>query len=227
LLDQPNDAVSLGRILLPILESGALLVHPDTFPRAASLLKATAPAGGSSAQIEAAIANAINLAEKNEVGEYTKNVLLGCLGESDISDPGLAQRREGLGGSPPEIPPPLSILSETSPWSSIDQLKKQGVPLTESVESGARNLDAVLKEFQRGAATSPDTTARLIEAFMTADAAFADAQSVPPELERLLVNAAARLAYASATTPDSPHGMVVLKVLNDGAAHPDAGSFLE
>jgi hypothetical protein len=228
LMERPTDAASLGRILLPVLESGALLAHPDTFSRAATLLKAVAQADTvSSAEIEAAVEKAIDLADANGRTEHVKDVLVGCLGDSGIGNVGLARRRERLGETPPEIPPPTAILTEWTAWSLVDDLKKKGVALTEEVESAARALDAVLNEAQNGSRRTPETIGRLITAFMTASEAFGEAESMPSRLQLLLVSAAASLAYANATTPDSPHGTAVLMVLTDAAEDPDAGSFQE
>jgi hypothetical protein len=65
-----------------------------------------------------------------------------------------------------------------------------------------------------------------VKAFRKANEVFTSEDSVPSELRYLLVDAATRLARAKETSPDSPHGMLVLEVLNDAAEDPDAGSFL-
>jgi hypothetical protein len=225
LIDQPSDPAGLGRILFAGLESGAMLAHPDTFPRAAALLVAVVKSGGApAAQIEAAVRNAIELAGRSGAGDYVKSVLVGCLGNSEVSDSELARRREGLGDSAPEIPTPLSIQSDSTPWSVVDHLQTQGIGLSDEVESTARTLACAINEAQSGSAT-PDAVDGLITAFMAATEVFAEAQALHPRLELLLVSAAARLAHVATARPDSPHGTRVLRVLNDAAEHPDAGLF--
>lgn len=225
LLDQPNDAAGLGRILFAALESGALLVHPDTFPRAATLLAAVVHDGGElSVRAEDAVRNAIDLANTNGASDHLKDVLIGCLNAADVKDVELARRRADLGDSVPDIPPPLSVYGESTAWSMVDDIQRPGVKFAEEVEEAARKLDSALTEAQNSKAAG-DVVDRIIAAFMHASDTFANAEP-HPWLELLLVRAAATLAHFDAIQPDSPQGKQVLQVLRDAADHADAGSFV-
>ncbi|OAT67099.1 hypothetical protein AWB85_13060 [Mycobacteroides immunogenum] len=226
LLDQPSDATALGRILFAALESGALLAHPDTFPHAATLLAALVhDGGGLSVRIEGAVRNAIALADTNGASDHLKNVLVGCLKDTDINDAELVRRRENLGDSVPDIPPPLSVYGESTAWSMVDDFQRYGVKLAQEVEKAARELDSALAEVQNGGKAATEAVDRLLAAFIHASEAFANAET-HPWLELLLVRAAARLAYVVAILPDSPEGNQVLQVLRDAADQADAGSFI-
>lgn len=225
LLDQPNDAAALGRILSAALESGALLVHPDTFPRAATLLAAVVRDGGElSVRAEGAVRNAIDMADTNGASDHLKNVLIGCLRATDINDADLAQRRADLGDSVPDIPPPLSVYAESTAWSMVDDIQRDGVKLADQVEEAARELDSAFTEAQNGKAVG-DVADRLIAAFMHASETFTNGEA-HPWLELLLVRAAATLAHVDAIQPDSPQGKQVLQILRDAADHADAGAFV-
>jgi hypothetical protein len=225
LLDQPSDAAALGRILFAALESGALLAHPDTFPRAARLLAAVVHEGGEpSARIEYAVRDAIDLANANGASDHLKDVLVGCLKDTDVNDAELARRRANLGDSVPDIPPPLSVYAESTAWSMVDDIQEQGVKLAEEVEKAARALDSALTEVQNDKAPE-GAVDRLVAAFMHANETISNAE-VHPWLELLLVRAAARLARTNAILPDSRQGKQVLQVLKDAADHVDAGTIV-
>jgi hypothetical protein len=227
ILTPAGDPVALGRVLLPALESGALLAHPDTLPQAARVLKALVEKGSVPAEmLEAAVARAIRLADRNGMREVVKDILVGCLEAGTIKDRELATRREALGQSPPDIPEPMTMTTWTRPWSLVDDLLAQGITLDAEVESAARDLRAVLDEAQNGHEAPPETTTRLAEAFRRADDAFSAPHSLPVALQLLLVDAAAKLAGEAETAPGSTLGLRVLTVLSTAADSPDAGAFL-
>jgi len=226
-LTPQGEGSALGHVLLEALGSGALLAHPDTFPRAARLLKALVEDSSvARQQLETAVARAVALADRNGMRDVVKDVLIGCLQAGKIDDPELAGRREAMGGSPPEIPEPMTVTSWTRPWTEVDELLDRGISLDPEMELAARNLRAMLDEIGNRREASPETPTRLAVAFHRADAAFVPAESLPVELSILLLTAAAKLAGEAVTAPDSPLGFRVLEMLIDAAENPDAGSFV-
>lgn len=223
-----SERAALGHILLPALESGALLAHPDTFRQAAQLLKALVEEHFVPVQqLESAVARAIDLADRDGMREVVEDVLVGCLEAGTISDPALATRREALGDRPPDIPEPMIVTTRSRSWSTVDELVDRGIALDREAESAARDLRAVLDEARNGREATPETPARLAEAFQKAYQAFSAADPLPVELRLQLVDAAANLAGEAVTTPESALGSRVLDVLTVAANSPEAGSFLE
>lgn len=227
LMQKPEHPAKLCRALLPAFESGTLLAHPDTFSQAATLLKAVAQEGTvPHQQLEAAVSKAINLVDQNGRSEHVKDVLVGCLDGDTISDDAIAAHRERLGETPPDIPPPRSVIAEAQPWSPIDQLREQGITLSPNVEDAARNLQKLLNESRDDKSATSDTITELSDAFTNANDVFASAGPVPTSLHYLVVDAASRLARAKAISPDSSHAPLVLRVLTEAADSPDSGEFL-
>lgn len=227
LMQEPKHPAKLGRVLLPALESGTLLAHPDTVSQAAALLKALAQEGTvPHQQLEAAVRNAINLVDQNGRSEHIKDLLIGCLDGDAITDGAIAAHRERLGDAPPDIPPPQLVIAEARPWSQIDHVLEQGVTLSPEIEEAARKLNKLLNETRDDKSVESQAIARLSDAFVDTSDVFASADTIPVQLHYLLVDVASRLARAEATSPGSSHAPLVLSVLTEAAASPDAGRFL-
>ncbi len=224
-----GDAVALGRALLPVLESGALLAHPDTHSSAAGLLAALAkhePALAST--LEAAVQAAHGVADANGLSQRIKDALIGCLRPDAIASLTLAARLEELGpDGPPEVQPRPRMTTTSTPWSVFEALAEQGVTLEASVESAGRALNEELRLLGAGGDSRPEAERRLPELFAEADAAFATSASLPTGLQQLLVDAAAALARDRRVLPGTSLGNRVLELLTMAADSPDAGSFLE
>jgi hypothetical protein len=224
-----DDAVRLGRVLLPVLESGALLAHPDTHSSAAGLLAALAkhePAVAST--LEAAVQAAHGVADANGLFQRIKDALIGCLRPDAIASPTLTARLEELGpDGPPEVLPRMQVTTTSTPWSVFEELAEQGVTLEASIESAGRALHEELRLLGGGGDSRPEAERRLPELFAEADAAFATSASLPTGLQQLLVDAAAALARDRRVLPGTPLGNRVLELLTMAADSPDAGSFLE
>jgi hypothetical protein len=229
LMTPAGDAAALGRVLLPTLESGALLAHPETHSSAACLLAALAENEPALAgRLEAAVLQARALADANGGSEQMKDALIGCLCPDGIASAALAARLDELGpDGPPEIVPWTAFTMTSEPWSIVDELSKEGVELEAPVEAAARSLSEELSLVTSGSDKRPEAERRLLALFTEADAAFGAVATPPPRLARLLVEAAAVLARDQRVLPDTPLGNRVLALLRGAAGGPDAGSFLQ
>ena len=227
LMRNPKQPAKLCRALFPAFESGTLLAHPDTFSFAATLLKAAADEGVlPHPQLEAAVGQALVLADQNGRSDYVKDVLVGCLDREAIADESLASHRDRLGDAAPDIPEPPSMIANSIPWSPIDDLLESGVVLEPEVESAARDLHKFLNELNNNKPVESHAAGQLADLFALAHEVFAATDSTPGRLQYLLVDAASRLARAKVISPENPHGPLVVKVLVEAAGSEEARSFL-
>ncbi len=227
LMEKPKRPAALCHKLFPAFMSGTLLAHPDTFSQAAILLKAAAMQGILPNQaLEAAVAQALDLVDRNGRGDYVKDVLVWCLDREAIADESIAARRAAIGDDVPEIPAPLAIDAEWSEYSTVDHVLETGVLLEPELEVAARDLDRALVAVQNDTASDPHTIRQLADAFVVANDVFAKAPSTPSRLRFLVVDAAARLASVPDITPEHSCGPVVIQVLLDGSGSNDAGHIM-
>jgi hypothetical protein len=224
-----GDAVALGRVFLPLLESGTVLSHPETHAAAADLLAALAENEPALAgRLEAAVLQAHALADVNGGSQRVKDALLGCLRREAITSPALIARLDELGPEgPPGVVPWMDVTATFEPWSLVEDLSKRGIELEAPVEAAAGALSEELGLVRSGSDKRPESERRLLELFLEADATFGSAASVPADLERLLVDSAAALAHDRRVRPGTPVGERVLALLTASATRSDAGSFLQ
>ncbi|MFI5937857.1 hypothetical protein [Actinoplanes sp. NPDC051494] len=224
----PNDSTAnLARALLPALDSGALLVHPDTHTTAAALLGALAEHDLALAdRLETAVLKAHALADANELPQQVKDALIGCLRPNLITSASLTARLAELGPDGPPSPAPRPRLTATlGTWSISDRLAERGTAL----ESEATAAAVTALEETLNAATStnplerPAAAAQLPRLFTDADTQLATVTPLPDELSLLLVRAAQTLAYDPQILPDTEIGQRVLAVLSAAATSPHAG----
>ncbi|HEX5406371.1 MAG TPA: hypothetical protein VFX16_29200 [Pseudonocardiaceae bacterium] len=226
LMTPAGDAIALGRVLLPALESGALLGHPQTHHPAAGLLAALAEhepilAG----RLEAAVLHAHVLIDANGGSQRTKDALTGCLRADAITSPALKARLDELGpDGPPKPIPQMPITSMWEPRTSIDRLRDQGIELQPPIEAAALALSEELAITANGADTRPEAQRQLPTLFTKADRAFSASKPMPPSLDLLLVRAAEALAYDQRVLPGTPLGDRILNVLMTAANSPNAGT---
>lgn len=227
LMQHPSDPGRLFRVLLPAFASGTLLSHPYTYTQAAALLKATAAQRMvPHKELEAAVTKAIELLKTNDRGDHIKDVLVGCLDSTAITDDGLVARLDGLGDDVPDIPSPPSELAEVRAWSTVDHvLEEEGVTLSAEVEEAARTLDEALNDIGGDRTGSVDLVSRLAGAFVDAHAVFASAKPIHGRLEYLLLDGAIRLARDPEITPQHYVAPLVLQVLEAKADDNDVGKF--
>lgn len=232
LMASPTKPAALGRALLDALDSGALLGHPETHSAAAGLLAALAGEGvddpAAAARLEAAVLRAHSLIEANGGDPRRKDALLGCLRPGAITSPELVGRLSELGAEgPPEVRPRLRVEASVTPWSMVDALADEGVVLPPSVDSAARALSDEMDAVRNGRDEQPEEQRRLPEAFVAADAAFAECPTLHPRLALLLVDAAATLARDKRVGPRTAVGGRIAAVLLDAASIDHAGRLLE
>ncbi|OMQ28569.1 hypothetical protein BK799_29590 [Rhodococcus sp. D-1] len=226
LLTSDDNAVNLGRVLLPALQSGALLAHPDTHHAAATLLGAVAMSEPTlTSQLEQAVLNAYALADLNHVHSRVKDALIGCLDAGAITSALLKARLEELGpdGLPEILSPYPTITAATRAWSPFDEMPAQGIQLRREVESAGRDLDAEVQRVNNGVDARPEAERLLPELFATADAVFTAYQELPPILERLMADAASALARDPRVKPGTSLGDRVLTVLISAKNSSDTG----
>lgn len=218
-------STELGRVLLPVLESGALLAHSQTRPAAARLVaELSEHEPGLAARLEAAVLQAHALIDANGGPQWTKDTLIGCLRAEAITSTALTDRLAELGpDGPPDIPQKHTTAG-VMPWSPVDELIKQQEP---PVAAAAAALSDELKLITSGTDDRPESERRLHELFTDADAAFAPSASLPQGLQRLLVDAAAVLARDPRVLPDTPLGTRILALLTAAATSTDEGKFHE
>ncbi|WP_214514648.1 hypothetical protein, partial [Rhodococcus sp. WY5] len=214
--DHTLSALDLSRVLLPALESGALLAHPGTHGAAAALLDAVAASEPTLAgQLEHAVLNAHALADANHVHPRVKDALIVCLNPESITSPVLKARLEVLAtDAPPMIlSPHPTAMATAREWSPFDAMSVQGIQLDKEAETALRALDEEVTRVSVGADPKPQNEFRLPELFETADPIFAACEQLPQALEKLLVEAAALLARDERVNPGTPLGNRVLAVL--------------
>lgn len=228
LIERADDRLSLGRALLPALESGALLAHPDTHPSAAGLLSTLAEHEPAlAAQLEAAVLRAHELIDKNDGLRQTKDALIGCLRPGSISSSSLSARLDEFGPDGPPTPSPrVQVTATVTPWSMFDEMAEQGVDLDASVEAAARALHDEIQHVRNRTDQSPNTETRLPDLFADADVAFASQESLPSRLRYLLVEAAALLARDPRVLPATRVGERVLAILTAAAHSNEAGKLI-
>jgi hypothetical protein len=140
IMTSTDDAVALGKNLLPAIESGALLVHPQSHAAAAGLLRALADSEPTLAgRLEQAVLRAHAIGDANGVSERVKDALIGCLQRDSIASPGLRSRLDELGPDAiPDVEPFMRVTSWSRPWSLVDSLAADGDELDPKVASAAQ-----------------------------------------------------------------------------------------
>ncbi|MGC4862883.1 hypothetical protein ACLQ23_26860 [Micromonospora sp. DT41] len=227
LMPVTDSAADLARALLPALDSGALLAHPDTHAAAAKLLSALAHDDPTLAgRLETAVLNAYTLADTNACPYQVKDALIGCLRPELITSATLIARLTELGpDGPPTAAPPPRPTATFGTWSIIDRLGDRGVTLASAAAAAAvrvldETLDTALGANQQDRAAAVLQLPRL---FIDADTELTAVQPLPAELRLLLVRAAQTLAYNSQVQPTTTIGQRVLAILTDAATSPEAG----
>jgi hypothetical protein len=225
-----EDKSALGRALLPVLASGALLAHPATHENAALLLAALAAADPPipPAELEAAVAAAGKIAMAEGMSTRVIDELLGCLRPDTVTSAVLVSRLDEL--APAGGPPPLSAAAPppdtASRWSAVDDWKEQGLQLAPDLEAVVRRLHSEYALAAEGRDERPEPDRQLPDAFLSADASLADQPNLNKRLRMLLVQAAAVLAWDTRVLPGTPLGERVIQTLLDASGSEDAGDFL-
>lgn len=231
LLGGGEDKEALGRALLPVLASGSLLAHPDTHENAGRLLAALAQAQAPvpSAELEAAVAAAGEIAAAQGMSMRLMDELLGCLRPNAVTSAPLVSRLDELApaGGPPPLTPRAQVTATVTPWSMVDDLREQGVQLTPDVEVVMRGLHSEYVLAANSRDDRPEAERQLPDTFLSADAALAEQPDLDGRLIALLVQAAALLAADPRVLPRTSVGDRVVQVLLDAAGSDDAGHFLQ
>lgn len=179
-------------------------------------------------RLEAAVLQAHAIADAHGGSQRLKDALLGCLRRDAITSPALTSRLDELGAEgPPDVVPWMHMTAKFQHRSLVNELAERGIQLEAPVEAAAEALSEELGVVRSGSDKRPESERRLLELFLEADATFASAASVPPDLERLAVDSAAALAYDRRVRPGTPIGERVLALLTAAATRSDAGSFLQ
>jgi hypothetical protein len=228
LMSSPSDAPALGRALLPALDSGALLAHPDTHAAAAELFAALAGAADAdpalAARLEAAVLRAHELIDANGGHPRRKDALLGCLRPASVASQELVQRLREFGpAGPPAIVPRMRPSASFTSWSIIDRLADQGLVLPPPVEAAVLTLSDELDAKRNGQETRARDDNRLAAAFAAADTALGTYPEMHPRLAMLLVDSAATLAHDPRVVPGTSLGDRVATLLLAAAGSDDVG----
>lgn len=236
-----DDAVELGRAVLPVLASGALLAHSVSAAAAAGLVAALADGeAGVDGELETAVLNAHALLELEAAGHETdddpwihdalqrqKDALTGCLRPDAIASPGLVARLAEIGPEgPPRPEPPIIVEATVSPWTVTDRLREQGVELDAETDAAIRRLDEELRLVQSHNDERPDAQRRLPELFAEASDVFKRNDELPQAAWELLLDAAAALARDERVAHDSDRGRRLVELLLWAADQSESGSFL-
>lgn len=216
----------LARALLPALDSGALLAHPDTHADAAALLSALAQSDPALAgRLETAVLNAHALADANGCPQQVKDALTGCLQPDLIASASLVGRLAELGpDGPPAATPRPRPTATFGTLSITDRLGERGLTLPPAAAAAVKALDETLDR-----ATSTNQQEReaavpqLSRLFIDADTELNTVQPILDELRLLLVRAAQTLAYDPQVMPDTTIGQRVLVILSEAVTSPHAG----
>jgi hypothetical protein len=228
LMNHSSKPGRLFRALQPVFSTGTLLAHPNTYIQAASLLKAAAEGGPvPHEELEEAVRKAIELLDSYDRGDHIKDVLVGCLDRTAITDVDLTFRLDALGDEVPEIPSPPSMEAGVRAWSTVDQiLEEEGASLSSPVEAAARGLEKALNDVREDRTKSAELLTGLVDTFVDAHAVFSSEETIPLRLEHLLLDGAVRLAYLAEITPEHPAGPLVLQILEAKADDLNVGRFL-
>jgi hypothetical protein len=234
LIQPSNDAVSLGRALLPALSSGSLLAHPETHESAARLLAALGHGDSSiaPAALEAAIRNARTLADAHGMSERLVDELLGCLDPQTVTDPAFRARLDQLAtaGGPPAISARMEIRDYRVDSSLVSDLREDGLQLSAAEESAVRDLDA---EYTRAISAQqgqphqelPDSA--LQDALVAASGVLAAMPNPDPRVKNLQLQSARVLAADAQALPGTAVGERIVQILFGAANDPHEGHFLQ
>ena len=230
LLTPASDPEGLAAAILPALDSGSLLAHPDTHEPAGGLLRVLASHADRQqhARLEGAVRAAGVRAAAAGRRESVVDQLLGCLDAARIADAGTASRLAALaaeGGLPPLSPQAKAPGGPSGRHTLAERLTESGMPVTAELAAAVEDLDDDVALLGSRGPTDDVNAAwqRLPERFLAADHADAAASTAPDEVRRLLVRAAALLAGDDRVTPSTPLGERIRDVLLDAATSPDAG----
>lgn len=228
LMSRSSKPARLFRTLQPAFSTGTLLAHPNTHIQGASLLKAAAESGTvPHEELEEAVREAYALLDAHDMGDHMKDVLVGCLDRTAITDVHLASRLNALGDEVPEIPSVPSFEADVRAWSTVDHvLEEGGASLSSPVEAAARGLEKALNEVNEDRIKRAELLKELVDTFVVAHAVFSSEETIPVRLEQLLLDGAVRLAYLPEITPEHPVGLLVLQILEAKAGDQDVGRFL-
>lgn len=230
ILTADSNPNALAAAVLPVLETGTLLAHPDTQQAAGRLLAVLAAQADAARhnRLEAAVVAAGGRAEA--AGRHKDRVvdaLLGCLNARRITDGRLVARLKALAsrGGPPALaaPPRVEMLFEGR-YTLRDHLEESGEALHRALADAAAMLDEDLAAIQNTPDNHPaEARARLPERFLAADAAGAWSATAPLPIRQLLIDAAVLLATDDCAAPASTIGDRVAAVLLQAALADDAG----
>jgi hypothetical protein len=221
----------LAAAVLPALDTGSLLAHPDTHEPAGRLLAALASHADADqhARLEAAVLAAGSRAEAAGIrGDRVTDVLISCLDPARVTDEALKARLAALvseGGPPPlTVTPPAEMLFDGRITLS-DRLEASDAPVSAALRVAAEALADDLSRLADGPADERAAAReRLPERFLAADAADAWAPPAPLAIRHDLVRAAAMLAGDDRVEPGATLGARVAAVLLEAATAAEAGS---
>lgn len=226
-MNHPSDPARLFRVLRPVFSSGTLLAHPNTYALAARLLKAAVDEGTvPHKDLELVVSKAIELLDTHDRGDHIKDVLVACLDRTLVTDVRLATLLDARGDEAPEIPSPPSMEAEVLARSTVDHIQEKGSSLSPEVEGAARALEQALNDFREDKTNSAELVAGLVSTFVDAHAVFSSEEPIHLRLDKMLLEAAIRLAYVPEVTPHHPVGPLVVHILQAKADNSDVGRFI-
>lgn len=235
LLTPAANTVGLAAAVLPLLNTGSLLAHPETHEAAGRLLRVLA--GQADDKLHASLEAAVRAAGERANGagrrrpERIVDELLGCLDPARVT--GDAERNRLAALTQSGGPPPLTPRPQVTAWFAgretlLERLADRGTTVSAALAAAIGALDEAVALLSAGGPGETTQAARrqIPELFLAADRAGAANPAVPRPIRLLMTEAATMLAYDVNVVPGTPLARRVVDVLLQAAVSNDAGRML-
>jgi hypothetical protein len=227
---------TLGKALLPLVRSAAVLTCSDTSGLAGQLLGAVFPGltPTEKAEVEQILLNLPDtmVPDRREQGQRVRARLVGCLPEDELVRQETRQLVRDLRATesiPPDVRPAAAGRVRSAPYGEAEYLADEGVPLDTESNRAIRELEQPVREFaDRHLNSVPNRTEleELLRALQALRAALtqADERGVHPKQRdhawAALAEACARAARMDELSCTGEHGVVVRTMLLEASLHP-------
>jgi hypothetical protein len=228
---------TLGKALLPLVRSAAVLTRSDTSHLAGELLRAVFPGLTPSerAQVEQALLSIPDAMppQRREAGERARARLLGCLPEADLvldETRHLVSELRAASAIPPNVSGVQFGTGWSTPYGEEEYLADEGVPVETEPNRTIRELERPVREFadrHLNSVPTPEEVETLLPSLQALRTALARADEDGVHQKQrdyawgVLTRACARVAWIAELSCEEASGNLVRTVLLDASAHPE------